>query len=140
MMQPLNTPSCSPAMASSCESQTAYSSAVRVLSVAARHWAIQRWPSWTANMVLVLPCAMASSMCSASPEEDVACGDPFHGAVVQPQPQRAVRIHAFGHALRRAVRQPRLAALAESVGPRRPRLGDRREAFRLPDPAPALEA
>ena len=46
----------------SCDSHGAYSSAVRLESVEARHWARHALPSWTANRVLVLPTSMARSM------------------------------------------------------------------------------
>src|SRR6185295_10919327 len=43
-------------------SHGAYSSAVRLGSVEARHWPRHDLPSWTANLVLVLPTSMARSM------------------------------------------------------------------------------
>src|ERR1700677_1719011 len=128
-------------MASSCDSQTAYSSAVRLDSVAERHWAIQLWPSCTAKRVLVLPCSMASSMRSRVLvlEEDVAGGDPAHRAFGRPKPQSAVRVQPLGDAGDGFVRQPRRAGLAEAVGARRPGVGDGREALPRPDITPALE-
>src|SRR5512146_710716 len=141
MMQPSNTPSCRPAIARSCDSQTAYSSAVRLDSVAARHWADHFSPSCTANRVLVLPCSMASSMGGLlrSPEEDVARRYPLEGAVVQPQPERTVRVEALGHALQRPGGQPRLAGPAEADRLEAPGARDRGEALGRPDLSPRLE-
>src|SRR5271154_6250751 len=61
-MQAARSVSASEAIVRSCESQTAYSSAVREASVAARHWAIQLEPSCTAKRELVLPCSIASGV------------------------------------------------------------------------------
>jgi hypothetical protein len=57
-------------------SHGAYSSAVRVVSVEARHCARQDCPSQTANFVLVLPTSIGESMgSSAVGENDIARGD-----------------------------------------------------------------
>ena len=69
--------------------------------MAARHWAIQLSPSWTAKRVLVLPCSMASSIGPlGAPEEDVAGRDPPHLAGRQAQAKGAVGIEALGDAMR----------------------------------------
>src|SRR5665213_2786129 len=93
----------SPAMPRSCDSHTAYSSAVREASVAARHWATQRPPSCTAKSVLVLPCSMARSIWNNLPtidlsEKHVAGGDQADRAVVGSQPECAGRVQPFGDA------------------------------------------
>src|SRR5580658_415272 len=129
MMQLSSWASVRPFMASSCTSHTAYSSAVRVESVAARNCRIHEVPSWTAKRVLVLPCSMASSIASLS-EEDVAGGDPPKGARWRSKPQGAV------HGL---IRQAHGAGLAETVGALGPGLGDGGKALPVPDAAPVLE-
>src|ERR1700756_3821052 len=100
-------------------------------SVAVRHWAIQVLPSWTAKRVLVLPCSMASSM-SVGPEKHVAGVDAAHLAVWPPQAQGAVDIQSLGAALEISRVQPGDARLPKAVGPRRPGLGDGREAQPVP--------
>src|SRR5579859_1033705 len=139
MMQPVKTPSSRPAIASSCDSQTAYSSAVRVEWVAERHWAIHALPSCTAKRVLVLPCSMAKSMGSGPSEKDVAGRYALQRAVVQPESEGAVRVHALGDTQERAVGQARLAAFAQPVGAGRPALGDRRKPLCRPKLAPGFK-
>src|SRR5262245_9173389 len=57
-------------------SHGAYSSAVRRGSVEARHWPRHVLPSWTANLVLVLPTSMARSMGSRrAGKKDIARRD-----------------------------------------------------------------
>src|SRR5580704_6417711 len=138
MMQASICPSASPFIASSCTSQTAYSSAVRVDSVAARHCAIQAWPSWTANSVLVLPCSIASSISGPS-KEDIAGRDPPYHAGCGAQTKRAVGVQAFGDACDSLSRQPSGAGFAEAVRLGGPGLRDRRETELLPQQPPALE-
>src|SRR3990167_5259926 len=136
MMQPVRAANSSPFMTINWFSQTAYSSAVRLASVAARHWAIQSEPSWTANSVLVLPCSMASSMSGGLAEEDVACGNQSHGAVGQTQAQGPVRLHTLGQALDRFVVQTRGARAVQPGQTAGPGVQNRLEAHRLPAPPP----
>src|ERR1700691_5415654 len=116
-----------PLIAKSWTSQTAYSSAVRVDSVAARHCAIQAWPSWTAKRVLVFPCSTARSISKPS-EKHVAGADPAHDAGRGSEPQRAVAVQAFGDAGDGLAWQAGGAGLAEAVRPGGPGSGDRRKA------------
>src|SRR5580704_17545446 len=139
MMQASICPSASPFIASSCTSQTAYSSAVRVDSVAARHCAIQAWPSWTAKRVLVFPCSIASSI-SLTSEKDIASGDAPHNAGRGGEPQRTVAVQPLGDAGDSFARETGRAGLTKAVRLGGPGLGDGGKTQPLPQVSPALEA
>lgn len=62
MTQSLMSESLKPAIIISCDSHTAYSSAVRVEEVDVRHVATDLSPSYSAMTELVLPTSIASSM------------------------------------------------------------------------------
>src|SRR5438094_4367258 len=78
-------------------SQAAYSSAVRLVLVAARHWARIASPSQTAKTILVFPASIASSMLGT--KEHVARGDARQRPRRIAQQERTVLLQILEHAL-----------------------------------------
>ena len=135
-------------MASSCDSQTAYSSAVRVGSVPARHWAIQLVAvvHGEERVGVALLDGQQHRSGLRPLEEYVAGGDAAQAPVGQAQPQRAVGIQAFGDAFdglageARDAGSPRpwaRSVQASAIGREAAAVPQRRASGRRPRPAPS---
>src|SRR4051794_14254661 len=137
----------SPSSASRWSSQTTYSSAVRLPSVAVRQLPFSTAPSHTANEVFVLLELIASSIgpllsapfASNGSRENLAGGDPAV-SLGRVDHQTAALVEIEKPAEQRRPLQPNPDLRTETGGAGQPRLADRSEAFGAPDPHPEVES
>src|ERR1700735_2288772 len=138
MMQASISPGTRPFSPISWVSQTAYSSAVRLVSVEARHAPLSPSPSKTAKTKLVLPASMASSIgtqTSDGREMDIAGSDPPRAAWCL-QNQGAIQIEIEKASGQYFGALANLQRLADPLCALQPSLANRGESALLPDLQP----